>query len=415
MKIIVTTIVLAWAVLSGVWTEAATPLSYQLTVAAGNHDRSNVPVCAVLSEGQQQANLRPVDLAAVKSVKLTDAAGKLLPAQLAAPGLCNQPAAGSGRVVRELHFIVPSLKKGETLKLTAVLSPEAPAAKGFAWQDAPGDHCDLSYDGRPVLRYMYKALDPKNREETYKVYHHVFDPTGKLLVTKGPGALYTHHRGLFFGYCHITFDGGKADTWGCGGGASETHEKFLAQEAGPVMGRHLVSIAWRDGKGKAFLTEQRELTAYNTPGGTLIGFASRLTTNGGKVKLDGNAPHAGFQFRAAREVSDKNAKQTYYLRPDPKAEKGKARASAMNLPWDAMSFVLDGNRYTVVYLDKPTNPKPAEYNERDYGRFGSYFKYELDEGKDLLCNYRVWLQAGEMTVPQAAALSADFVEPMEVK
>jgi hypothetical protein len=386
-----------------------------LTVAAGNHDRSNVPVCKVLLEAQQQGNARPADLAAAKSVKLTDAAGMSLPAQLSAPGLCNQPAAGAGKIVRELHFIVPSLKKGETLKLTAALSPDAPAAKGFAWKDAPGEECDLSFDGRPMLRYMYKALDPKNREETYKVYHHVFDPAGKVLVTKGPGGLYTHHRGLFFGYCAISHDGGKTDTWGCGGNASQTHEKFLAQETGPVMGRHLVSIAWRDGKGKAFLTEQRELTAYNTPGGTLIGFASRLTTTGGKVKLDGNAPHAGFQFRAAREVGEKYAKETRYLRPDPKAEKGPARASAMDLAWDAMSFLVADKRYTMLYLDKPTNPKPAEYNERDYGRFGSFFKYELDEGKDLLCDYRVWLQEGEMTLPQAAALSADFVEPIEVK
>ena len=83
-------------------------------------------------------------------------------------------------------------------------------------------------------------------------------------------------------------------------------------------------------------------------------------------------------------MGEKYAKDTRYLRPDPKAEKGPARASAMDLAWDAMGFTVEDKRYTVVYLDKPTNPKPAEYNERDYGRFGSYFKYELDDGKDLL-------------------------------
>ena len=54
-----------------------------------------------------------------------------------------------------------------------------------------------------------------------------------------------------------------------------------------------------------------------------------------------------------------------------------------------MSFVLGENRYSVVYLDRPDNPKPAEYNERVYGRFGSYFKYEIDEGKDLIARYRI--------------------------
>ena len=181
-----------------------------------------------------------------------------------------------------------------------------------------------------------------------------------------------------------------------------------------MLGRHLVAVDWCGGRKKAFIKEKRELTVYHVPGGTLVEFASRLSTAGGKVKLDGNAPHAGFQFRAAQEVAEKTEKLTYYLRPDGQGEPGQARATAMDLPWDAISFVLGENRYTVVYLDKPTNPKPAEYNERTYGRFGSFFRYELDEGKDLVANYRIWLQDGEMTLDEAAALSADFVDPVEV-
>jgi len=40
----------------------------------------------------------------------------------------------------------------------------------------------------------------------------------------------------------------------------------------------------------------------------------------------------------------------------------------------------------------PRNPKEARFSERDYGRFGSYFEYDLDEGKPLTVNYRLWLQ-----------------------
>jgi hypothetical protein len=79
-----------------------------------------------------------------------------------------------------------------------------------------------------------------------------------------------------------------------------------------------------------------------------------------------------------------------------------------------MSFVIDGKRYTAVYLDRPENPKEARYSERSYGRFGSYFAYDLDEDKPLEVNYRIWLQDGEMTLDQAAALSADFTEPVRV-
>ncbi len=373
--------------------------SYQLIVNAGKHDRGNVPVRVLIPAS-----------AGAKSVALTTAEGKPLAAQLTATGLLSDTA----KEKRELHFILPSLKKGRSLKLTAVLSTDPPAAGGFAFKDEPGEFAELSFGGRPVTRYICKKLTDQNREEAYKVYHHLYDPAGRQLVTKGPGGLYPHHRGIFFGYCDVTYgDGRRADTWS-GRNTPQTHAGFLATEAGPVLGRHLAAVEWRGTRNEVYLKEKRELTVYNVAGGTLVEFSSRLQTAGGKIKLDGNAPHAGFHFRAPQEVAAETEKLTYYLRPDGKGQLGQARGSAMDLPWDAISFVLGDDRYTVVYLDRPTNPKPVEYNERTYGRFGSFFRYELDQGKDLAVSYRLWLQDGEMTAEQAAALSADFVEPVKV-
>jgi hypothetical protein len=138
------------------------------------------------------------------------------------------------------------------------------------------------------------------------------------------------------------------------------------------------------------------------------------------VRLDGDPQHAGFQFRAAQEVAEGDQKLTFYIRPDGKGRPGQTRnwpgnKNFVNLPFNAMSFVIDGQRYTAVYIDKPTNPKEARFSERSYGRFGSYFEYDLEEGKDLYVNYRIWLQQGELTGERAAALSADFVEPVEVR
>ena len=131
--------------------------------------------------------------------------------------------------------------------------------------------------------------------------------------------------------------------------------------------------------------------------------------------------HAGFQFRASNDVAAKTAKQTYYLRPDGKGELGetrnwdpKTKKGPINLPWDAMSFVLDGKRYTVCYLNNPKNPGESRWSERDYGRFGCYFMYDITEDRPLVVSYRVWLQEGEMTVDQCEALSKDFTEPVKV-
>jgi hypothetical protein len=84
------------------------------------------------------------------------------------------------------------------------------------------------------------------------------------------------------------------------------------------------------------------------------------------------------------------------------------------MPWNAMSFVLGGKRYTVAYLDRPENPKEARFSEREYGRFGSYFEYTIEKDKPLTVNYRLWLQEGLMKPEEVAALSANFVEPVNV-
>jgi len=156
------------------------------------------------------------------------------------------------------------------------------------------------------------------------------------------------------------------------------------------------------------------MTAYNTPGGLLIEFATRLESVDGTIHLDGDPQHAGFQFRASQDVPDSTKGQTYYLRPDGRGEPGQFRnwpqsEGHVNLPWNALSFVLGEQRYTCCYIDRPENPKEARFSERDYGRFGSYFQYELEEDNPLELNYRIWLQEGEMEVADVQAISNAFV------
>ena len=53
--------------------------------------------------------------------------------------------------------------------------------------------------------------------------------------------------------------------------------------------------------------------------------------------------------------------------------------------------------------------------ERDYGRFGDYFEYDLTPEKPLKLKYRVWVQEGEMTGEQCSALADAFVHPPATK
>ena len=187
-----------------------------------------------------------------------------------------------------------------------------------------------------------------------------------------------------------------------------------------MLGRHRVAINWVGPDNKPFAVEHRELTVYNRPGGNLIEFASKLNPEVESIHLDGDPQHAGFHFRADNEVSASTAKKTYYLRPDGAGKPGETRnwpgnKEHVDLPWNAMSFVLGDQRYTACSLDSPENPKEARFSERDYGRFGSYFVADVDRENPLEVNYRVWLQEGETTVEGVAALDADFIDPPQAK
>ena len=195
-------------------------------------------------------------------------------------------------------------------------------------------------------------------------------------------------------------------------------------------------INWNGQDGETFAKETREMTAYKIAGSTLIEFNSRLESAGADIKLDGDPQHAGFQFRASQLVPDKTKKETYYLRPDGKGEPGKFRnwspkkdeseinRAHINLPWNTLVFQLpalpsasvtekpsSNETFSCVYLDRPNNPKPARFSERDYGRFGSYFEYSLTPSKPLTLNYRIWLQEGELSLDAANSMSHQFNSP----
>jgi hypothetical protein len=359
-------------------------------------------------------------------VRLQEVGGKPLLLGQVAPRRLLAPQDG----LAEITFVLPRLDAGQTRTFDVLLSyPQDGTPKQFRWDPTPGDHSDLLWGSAPVLRYMHAPLDESSkqrREDTYKVFHHVFAADGQTLLTKGSGGHYTHHRGMFFGFNKITYGAGKkADVWHCTGDAFQSHDGFEQSAVGEVFGRHRVKVGWH-GEGKEpFAEEQRELTAYLPIPGLLVEFASILRPRADHVRLDGDPQHSGFHFRASNEVADQfNRKkpETYFLRPDGKGAIGeernwdpKTRVGPVDLPWDAMSFVVGGKRYTALYLDHPDNPKPARGSERVYGRVGNYFEYDLATDRPLRVNYRVWIQEGEMTVEQCQALSRGFIEPIKVE
>jgi hypothetical protein len=394
----------------------AAPLAISIT--GGKTDETNVVIRFPMPKGEAlTANV----------VKLST--GAMIPAQLAGPALTDDPA-----VKHYLIFILPKLKAGETTTATPGVVEYFVAPPQFAFIEKKGEPSELVYGGvnekRKVLQYFNLPHDPKDHFYTFKPFHNVYDPaTGKTLLTNSSAktskdGLYPHHRGLFFGFNKISYgDKQTADIWHGTENVFSQHDKTLSTEAGEVIGRQRSAISWHGKDGKMFATEEREVTAYATTGGTMIDWSTVLSTTLDKVRLDGDPQHAGFHFRAAQEVAKNGKANTYYLRPDGKGKIGDTRnwdakgkdPRTVSLPWNACSFVIGGKRYTVVRINHPDNPGETRGSERDYGRFGDYFEYDLGPNKPLKLKYRVWVQEGELTGEECAALAAAFVSPPAMK
>jgi membrane dipeptidase len=372
-------------------------------------------------------------------VTLRDGQGITMLGQISGPSIAVERDEAS----QFLSFVLPEMKAGSNLTLKAYPQGLNPYRR-FEWHDDGSTSAELQFGSQPVLKYMYEALDDstaRRRGETYKVYHHVYTPDGSRLMTKGPGGLFPHHRGLFYGFNRIAYgENQKADIWHCKNGESQSHEAAVAQVGGPVLGRDVNKIFWRGQDGKPFAVELREMTVFKIDGDSLIEFNSLLETVAGPIVLKGDPQHAGFQFRAAQDVPDKTKAMTYYLRPDGKDVPGsfrnwsdkpnetKVNRNHVNLDWNAMSIVLPvrqrqrgtrdeprevNQRFTVAYLDHPDNPRPARYSERDYGRFGCYFEYTLTKENPLRLRYRIWIRRGELSVEAVNAADDAFEQPVE--
>lgn len=339
--------------------------------------------------------------------------GTTITGQLSGPWLLDDPKEKTW-----ITCVVPAVEAEQKIEFSWAEGTATDKRASYHWSE---DGKDLMLDDHPVLQLEDQTFDnssPEKRDLTYKVFHHVFMPGIEGPITKGPGGLFPHHRGLFYGFNRIGLEiDGKTemiDTWH----AKKAHQASAGKpsvEAGPIFARQTIQIDWicEVSSDRVFATETREIVLFRSGKQQGIQFSSRLDSKAGDVSMKGDPQHAGFQFRASQEVADNTKEQTYYLRPDGIAQPGQFRnwpdqKDHIDLPFHGMSFVVGGQRLTCLRLDRPQNPHPARFSERDYGRFGSYFEYELNEDHPLEVKYQLRFVPGELELPAAEAISAGF-------
>jgi hypothetical protein len=292
-----------------------------------------------------------------------------------------------------------NLPAGE--KRVSQLTDDCPESEAvYTWHNAENQSLHLALNDKLLLGYEFPEFDINNRELTYKPYHHVFDPQKGIHITKGPGGLYSHHRGIYYGYNQIRVDGGDpVDIWHNHNGEHSEHVRSIREFSGPVFGGHTVEIEWRDTNAKTFAGETRTLKVFYEDEKMIIDFHSVLKPVDAEiVELNGDRHHGGVQFRAANEVNE-NSEATFFTRPlqvqhlSPWSE---IEGDEMyDLPWNVMSYFLDDQQYNVAYFSHPSNPTGAEMSERQYGRFGEFFPFTLTSDNPLEVSYRFIITKGQ--------------------
>ncbi len=259
----------------------------------------------------------------------------------------------------------------------------------------PNEAVDIFQDGKAVARFMtaHDVSTPDKRLETYKPYLHVFDSSGAMRLTKGPGFNFTHHRGIMLGFMKITVDGKTYDRWHMKGGDQ------VVTAINPTDDGFVAAIDWQGAtaQDKPILTEQRafEFTKPAAPFYLGIEMRSTLKPDHGEAKIDGDPEHAGAQFRPSEKI---DGTKTTYVYPGNDVLIHKVR----DLTWVAEVFTIEGKTFTALLLNHPSNPKDTAFSAyRDYGRFGAFPKGVATQESPFKLRYKWLIAAGDVRDPGA--------------
>jgi len=288
---------------------------------------------------------------------------------------------------------------------------EVDTSKGFRAEQG----CMLFFNNHPWLFTVTEPFDPARFEYTYKVYTHIYDPETDLLLTKGPGGKYTHHRGLFIGWKQTTVEGAVYDTWhmkapGVKGGRACFQElvRWIERSDNGTSATQKAEIAWCDAETRnAFIQETRQITVREQDGKRVIDFLSRLRNPGkNAIFLQGDPQHAGMQLRLANEISEHEDSTSYILPKGVTADKDDVTTPCN---WACGVFTLNGKQRWIVHMTAPgfIDGSPV-YSIRKYGRFGAFWETEIPPGETLATRFRILVSTSALTAEDCETLYQEY-------
>lgn len=282
------------------------------------------------------------------------------------------------------YWIIPSLRAGQQQRWIAGRRAFlARARKDFEFRSYE-DHVEVRRHSQPVLRF-----------DTATKRLFIFDDPERRPRLR-----------LHLGWGETSFRGKTFDTW-LMTGATATVTEVKDKSAGPIMATLTPHLIWETAEGTIFLEEERRITAYAQPDGTMLDFDTTFTAPNGEVKLGGAPAQTGLHFRPS-----KAAKVRFQL-PGENVDLGQAS----DLPWVALTCTVREREMHVQLMCHPTLPSEAKlYTNPKNGNMGSAPAATIKPGATLRLRYRLLLREGPAPMQEKLRLDyQNFITPPKVE
>jgi hypothetical protein len=276
------------------------------------------------------------------------------------------------------------------------------AAGPFAFREISPASLELSENGKPVFVYNFGSIlaagAPEGaRRSTY--LHPVYAPDGAVL-TDDFNQDHPHHRGIFWAWPVVTFDGKTDDIWAVQGFRQE-FVRWKARETNGPVARLAVENGWFSSERK-FVKEDVEVVIHPTTNNCRqLDFTLGFEATDKPVLIVGTPTqkkgYGGFTFRTAPR--DGGTAKTIIRTDEGVSEKDGVMARH---PWAEILGMFQGKKEAIRVEDDPSNPgypKNGWLMRHSFALLNvSYPGLEpltLVPGKPLVLKYRVILSSGQ--------------------
>ncbi len=276
------------------------------------------------------------------------------------------------------------------------------AGPSFAFREITPAALELSENGKPVFVYNFGGIlapgaPEATRRSTY--LHPVYAPDGTTL-SDDFNKDHPHHRGIFWAWEVVTFNGQTNDIWTVKG-FRQKFVRWMACETNGPAARLAVENGWYAGERK-FVKEDVEIVVHPTKKDRRqLDFTLRFEALDQPVKIAGalanRKGYGGFAFRTAPR--DGGPAQTV-IRTDQGIS---AQDGVMaRHPWAEILGTFQGRKEAIRIEDDSSNPGYPQNGwlmRHSFAMLNVSYPgretFTLEAGKPLVLKYRVILSSGK--------------------